>query len=113
MKPGDGDARAEPPDDIEGHDPALARERTELAWTRISIAFFGVGAALLKVRPVSAVLVLAIGVVVWLIGHIPPRPGPASALGSRRVLAVTVAVTGLALVALGLTLTGSSSGLRP
>jgi hypothetical protein len=29
------------------------------------------------------------------------------------VLAVAVAVTGLALVALGLTLTGSSRGLRP
>ncbi len=101
------------PDDGERRDPALARERTELAWTRISIAFFGVGGALLKFRPVSAVLVLAIGVAVWLIGHMPPGPGPAGSLGSRRVLAVTVAVTGLALVALGLTLTGSSRGLRP
>lgn len=113
MKPGDGERRAEPLEDIEGHDPALARERTELAWTRISIAFFGVGAALLKFRPVSAILVLALGVGVWLVGHMPPGPGQAGALGSRRVLAVTVAVTGLALVALALTLTGSSSGLRP
>jgi hypothetical protein len=57
--------------------------------------------------------VLAIGVAVWLVGHIPPAPGPAGALGSRRVLAVSVAVTGLALVALAVTLTGSSRGLRP
>jgi uncharacterized membrane protein YidH (DUF202 family) len=101
------------PDDGERFDPALARERTELAWTRSSIAFFGVGAAILKYRPVSAVFVLAIGVVVWLTGHLAPGPGPAGSLGSRRVLAVAVAVTGLALVALGLTLTGSSRGLRP
>jgi uncharacterized membrane protein YidH (DUF202 family) len=101
-----------PPED-RGHDPALARERTELAWTRSSIAFLGVGAALLKFRPVVAVVVLAIGVAVWMVGRIPPGPGPVGTLGSRRVLAVTVAVTTLALIALGLTLTGSSRGLRP
>ena len=113
MTPAEGERRARPREDVEGFDPALARERTELAWTRSSIAFFGVGAALLKFRPVSAILVLALGVAVWLIGHLPPRPGTAGSLGSRRVLAVSVAVTGLAVVALVLTLTASSRGLRP
>lgn len=113
MTHGEGERRAESLEDAKGFDPALARARTGLAWTRSAIAFFGVGAVLLKYRPVSAILVLAIGVAVWLVGHIPPGPGPAGPLGSRRVLAVTVAVTGLALVALAVTLTGSSQGLRP
>lgn len=113
MTPDDGPRHEDALGDVEEFDPALARERTELAWTRSSISFFGVGAALLKYRPVTAVLVLAIGGAVWLVGHMPPGPGTAGVLGSRRVLAVTVAVTGLALVALGLTLSGSSSGLRP
>jgi uncharacterized membrane protein YidH (DUF202 family) len=93
-------------------DPALARERTDLAWTRSSIAFFGLGAALLKFRPAIAIPVLAIGVAVWLIGHLPPRRTPAW-LAARRELLVTATVTGLALVALALTLAGSSPGLRP
>jgi uncharacterized membrane protein YidH (DUF202 family) len=111
---GEAGQQDEPTEDLESADPALARERTDLAWTRSSIAFLGLGAALLKYRPVSAILVLAIGVAVWLVGHMPPGPGPAGVvLGSRRVLLVTVAVTGLALVALVLMFTGSSPGLRP
>jgi len=110
---GNAGQQDEPPEDLESADPALARERTQLAWTRSAIAFFGLGAALLKYRPVSAILVLAIGIAVWLVGHMPPGPGPAGALGSRRVLLVTVAVTGLALVALVLMFTGSSRGVRP
>jgi len=101
-----------PADDLEDADPALARERTELAWTRSSIAFFGLGAAIVKFRPAIGIPVMAIGVAVWLVGHLPPRGGPA-ALGSGRVLLVTVAVTGLALAALVLTFAGSSRGLRP
>ncbi len=113
MTTGNAGQQDEPPEDLESADPALARERTQLAWTRSAIAFFGLGAALLKYRPVSAILVLAIGVAVWLVGHMPPGPGPARVLGSRRVLLVTVAVTGLALVALVLMFTGSSRGVRP
>ena len=101
-----------PADDLEEADPALARERTELAWTRSSIAFFGLGAAIVKFRPAIGIPVMAIGVAVWLVGHLPPRRGLVG-LGSRRVLLVTVAVTGLALAALVLTFAGSSRGLRP
>ena len=103
----------EPSEDMEAGDPALARERTELAWTRSSLAFLGVGAAILKSRPAIGITVLAIGMVVWLLGRVSPRPGPAGSLGARRVLVVTVAVTGLGLCALVLTLATSSRGLRP
>jgi len=105
----------DPADDLQEADLAFTRERTELAWTRSSIAFFGLGAAIVKFRPAIGIPVMAIGVAVWLVGHLPPGRGPASAagLGSRRVLLVTVAVTGLALAALVLTFAGSSRGLRP
>jgi uncharacterized membrane protein YidH (DUF202 family) len=103
-----------PADDLDA-DPGLARERTELAWTRSAIAFVGLGAAIVKSRPAVGIPVMAIGIAVWLVGHLPPRHGPASTagLGARRVLLVTVAVTGLALAALVLTFAGSSRGLRP
>ncbi len=113
MSQSDGTPPEEVADDFEAADPARARERTELAWTRSSIAFFGLGAIVLKFRPVTAVPILALGAAVWLVGHISPRPGPAGVLGARRVLVVTVAVTGLALIALTLTFAGSSRGLRP
>ncbi|MGN6794520.1 MAG: DUF202 domain-containing protein [Streptosporangiaceae bacterium] len=109
----DGRPSEEVPGDIEGADPALARERTELAWSRSAIAFFGLGAAVLKFRPVTAVPILLLGAMVWLVGHISPRSGRAGVLGERRVLVVTVAVTSLALIALVLTYAGSSRGLRP
>jgi uncharacterized membrane protein YidH (DUF202 family) len=109
----DGRGARGPADDYDDEDPGLARERTDLAWTRSAIAFFGLGAIVLKFRPVIAFPIIALGVVVWLVGHLSPRPGPAGALGARRVLVVTVAVTLLALIALVLTYTGSSRGLRP
>ncbi len=113
MSQPDGRPPEEVADDLEAADPVFARERTELAWTRSSIAFFGLGATVLKFRPVTAIPIFALGVAVWLVGHVSPRPGPAGALGARRVLVVTVAVTGLALIALVLTYAGSSRGLRP
>jgi uncharacterized membrane protein YidH (DUF202 family) len=44
-------AGKEPADDIEYAGPGLARERTELAWTRTAIAFAALGAAILRYRP--------------------------------------------------------------
>jgi uncharacterized membrane protein YidH (DUF202 family) len=93
--------------------PGFAQERTDLAWTRNSIAFLAAGIAMLKFRPLVGITVLAIGVVVWLVGRL-LRNGDREPIASRRVLLVTVAVSSLAAVALVLTLVGPSSrGLRP
>jgi len=109
----DADPPAGVPDDEDDADPGLAGERTELAWTRSSIAFFALGIAVLKVRPAVGIPVTAIGVVIWLVGRL-PRTGHPAWMATRRELVVTVAVATLALVALVLTLAGPSShGLRP
>lgn len=108
VPPGD----REPAEDMEDADPALARERTDLAWTRSAIAFFGVGVAILKFRPAIGIPVLAIAGAIWLIGRTVRTP--ARGIASARPLFVTVAVTLLALVSLVLTLAGPASrGLRP
>ena len=93
--------------DVNEQDAGLARERTNLAWIRSSIAFFGLGVAILKFRPIAGVLVLAIAVVLWLVGRTVRggRQWPAS----RRALLVTVAISALALVSLVLTFAGPSS----
>ena len=89
------------------HDAGLARERTNLAWIRSSIAFFGLGVAILKFRPIAGILVLAIAAVLWLLGRTVRgrRRWPAS----RRALLVTVAISALAVVSLVLTLAGPPS----
>ena len=93
--------------------PGFARERTDLAWMRNSIAFLAVGITILKFRPVVGIAVLAIGVVVWVMGRL-LRTGGRESMASRRVVLVTVAVNALAVVALVLTLASPSSrGLRP
>jgi len=111
------DPRSASPDDGAGEtsdaQPGLAQERTDLAWTRNSIAFLALGIAMLKFRPVVGITVLAVGVVAWLVGRL-SRTGGREPMASRRVLLVTLAVNSLAVVALVLTLAGPSShGLRP
>jgi len=111
--PGTDDPGADYPGEDPGDDdPGRARERTDLAWTRSSIAFFGLGVAILRFRPAAGIPILAIAGVTWLLGHA-ARPGN-QRIASRRVLVVTVAVSALALVSLVLTLAGPpSNGLRP
>ena len=101
-----------PFDEFDEGDPGLARERTDLAWTRSAIAFLAVGIAILKVEPAAGIPILAIAGVIWVCG------GGARIVGhriaSRRVLLVTASVNALAVVSLVLTLAGPSShGLRP
>lgn len=114
MSPPAGTAPAgqEPPDDIEYADPGLARERTELAWTRTAIAFAALGAALLKYRPVAGLLVLVLSAVVWRLGRL---PGPAGAgdVHDRRLLLITVTISVIALVALVLSFVGPGVGPLP
>ena len=104
---------AEVPADYEQARPGLARERTDLAWTRSAIAFLALGVAILKVRPAVGFPVMALGVAIWLLGHVSPRRDR-TGLASRRILLVTVAVTSLAVLSVVLTLAGTPSrGLRP
>lgn len=95
-----------------GVDRLLARERTDLAWTRSSIAFFALGIAVLKFRPLIGIPLVLFSAVGWLINRRPPRRDWDGA-HSRRLLAVSLSVTALAVIVLILILAGpASQGLR-
>ena len=98
-------AGEEPADDIEYADPGLARERTELAWTRTAIAFAALGAAILKYRPVVGLPVLVLSAVVWRLGRVPGTAGAAD-VRDRRLLLITVSTVGVSVVALVLSYLG-------
>ena len=98
-----------PADDIEDADPGLARERTELAWTRTAISFAALGGVLLKSHPYAGVPILAVSAVIWELGRLARAPGAGYAQ-PRHLLLITVAVTGVSLTALMLSLLGSGSG---
>ena len=96
-----------PSDDIEDRDPGLARERTDLAWTRTAISFIALGAAMLRTNAIAGMLVIAAGAAVWLMGHLSARSarGADHRPGRRRtVQVITVATTVTAIVALVLAL---------
>jgi uncharacterized membrane protein YidH (DUF202 family) len=90
-------AARELPEDPEDLSPGSAAERTRLAWERTSIAFGAVGLAMLRGEPVAGLLVLAVTPLIWVLGRYvsAARPGARS----RRLLLVTVAVTGVAVLA--------------
>ncbi len=98
------------PDEPEDSQPGLARERTALAWTRTAIAFAATGAAILKNHLVAGLVVLALAVVTWAVGRMLPGPGGDEAALSRRLLMVTIAVTGVGIVALVVALTAGPLG---
>jgi uncharacterized membrane protein YidH (DUF202 family) len=100
----------QPPDDIEDRDPGLARERTELAWTRTAIAFAALGAAMLHTNAVAGVLVLATAVAVWLLGELSardlqPTTRPRRLSHQRTVQLITIMTTLVSLLAIILALT--------
>jgi uncharacterized membrane protein YidH (DUF202 family) len=53
-----------PVDDVEDRDPGLARERTDLAWTRTAISFAALGAAMLRSNAITGALVMLTGAAV-------------------------------------------------
>jgi uncharacterized membrane protein YidH (DUF202 family) len=86
------------PDDPEDLSPGAAAERTRLAWQRTAISFGAVGLVMLREEPAAGVLVLAATPLIWVLGRyvssaVPPEQR------SRRLLLVTVAVTGVAVLA--------------
>jgi len=90
---------------VEYADPGLARERTELAWTRTAVAFAALGAAILKYRPVIGLPVLVLSAVVWRLGRL-PAPARGGHTRDRRPLLITVTTVGVSLVALALSFLG-------
>lgn len=83
-------------------DTGLARERTELAWTRTTISFAALGGVILKVAPVVGLVMMALSVVIWELGRRPRSAGTGARPG--RLGLITVTITSAALVTLILTL---------
>jgi uncharacterized membrane protein YidH (DUF202 family) len=85
--------------------PGLARERTELAWSRTAIAFAAVGGGLLKTSVAAGAVVVVLGLLVWGVCRIFPVL-PSARVRSGRLLIVAITVTAVALVALAVALSG-------
>ena len=102
-----------PADDIEDADPGLARERTELSWTRTAISFAALGGAVLKSRPYAGISILVLSALIWKLGQV-ARASGAGRARPRQLLLIAIAVTAVSIVALTIALLGSEpSGLRP
>ncbi|HEY2284361.1 MAG TPA: DUF202 domain-containing protein [Streptosporangiaceae bacterium] len=86
-------------------DPGLARERTRLAWTRTSIAFAAIGAAILKTQVVAGLIVLGLAAVVWGLRQLFRDRAPAGS-SPAHLLSVTVIVVAVAVVALAIAIFG-------
>ena len=86
------------PEDPEDLSQGSAAERTRLAWARTAMGFGAVGLAMLRKEPVAGLLVLLVTPLIWSLGHyVSATAGPGAR--ERRLLLVTVAVTGVAVLA--------------
>lgn len=94
-----------PRGDLEDLAPGLARERTELAWSRTAIAFAAVGGGLLKTSVAAGLIVVAMSVLIWGLCRFFPA-APTTKARSGRLLLVAMTVTAVALVALAVALLG-------
>ena len=98
------------PEDPEDLYPGTAAERTRLAWARTAIAFGAVGLAMLRGEPIAGLLVLAVTPLIWGLGrYVSARARPEER--SRR-LVLTVAVTGVAVLAAVAALLGHGAPVR-
>jgi uncharacterized membrane protein YidH (DUF202 family) len=86
------------PEDPEDLSPGTAAERTRLAWQRTAIAFGAVGLVMLREEPAAGLPVLAAAPLIWVLGRYVSSVAPPQQR-ARRLLLVTVAVTGVAVVA--------------
>lgn len=95
-------------DDGGGHEPGLARERTQLAWSR-TISFAAVGVAILRTERATGVVVIAMSAALSGLGRLPAderaEAGRGHRLTRRRtmlLIAVTTTLVSLAALALAL-----------
>lgn len=96
-------------------DPGLARARTSLAWTRTALSFAAIGGVILKRELAAGFVVLGLSCLVWLVGRLAVVPGLSGQVRARPgpLLAISIAVTGVAIAALMLALLGpQTAGLR-
>ncbi len=100
-----------PADDIEDTDPGLARARTALSWTRTAISFAALGAAIVKSRPYAGIPILILSALIWGMGQLVREPGSDQAR-ARRLLLITLAITGVSIVALAIALLSPEPGGR-
>lgn len=88
-------------EDLEDLDPGLARERTELAWTRTAISFAALGGVVLRWSPVAGAVILGMSALVYLLGRLARPAGRAGTAEHRgALLLITIAVTLVSLTAL-------------
>jgi hypothetical protein len=74
-------------------DPGLARERTQLAWTRTAISFAAVGGVVLKKEVIPGLILLCVAPAIWAVGRRAYR-------GPDRLKIVTGTIVAVSLVAL-------------
>jgi uncharacterized membrane protein YidH (DUF202 family) len=89
------------------HDPGLARERTQLAWSRTAISFAAVGVAILRTERAAGAIVIAMSAAVWGLGRLPAHERAEAERGHglsqrRTVQLIAAATTLVSLVALTL-----------
>jgi uncharacterized membrane protein YidH (DUF202 family) len=111
-RPGARSGGASPglPEDPEDLSPGTAAERTRLAWERTAITFGVVGLAMLRDEAAAGLIVLAVTPLIWALGrYVSAARPPARA---RRLVLVTVAVTGVAVLAAVAALIGHGGTVR-
>jgi uncharacterized membrane protein YidH (DUF202 family) len=97
-------------DDPEYVDPGLARQRTQLAWVRTTIAFAALGGAVLKTNIPAGIAVLAMTPLVALTGRLARNSAPGRARPGQ-LLVTAVAITAVAVGVLILVLLGHGRSL--
>lgn len=102
---------------MEDRDPGLARERTQLAWTRTAVSFAAVAVAILKADAAAGAVLLVLSAAVWVVGRLAAREDqrsrrPLGITVQRTLQLITVASTAVGLTALAIALLSPAHPVR-